>query len=270
MIIFGGKSHGDSAHSELLCDIYVLDLADLYWSTPFIAGFYPSPRYGAGLASGKNINNFEQILIIGGIGRTYAGMDLFSLGERTTDSHTQWHLEDMQSGKNKYQAATESMLLSNRRKIRDLEGQIYTLHDKSSCLEDEICLLQAKLEMEVMVNSDTVVMYKRLSAGLRDGIRGVREGIKKCSKEVERQEGKIRLVEGKVNQLERNFKETESYLATLDCAFIDIISINTREEFLKLPQDRLDEIAESRKAHQIALSSFKDWYQTSLDQEFSF
>ena len=50
MIVFGGKGPLGQKTSEVLNDVYILDMKDKYWSSPFIGGFYPSNRYGAGMA----------------------------------------------------------------------------------------------------------------------------------------------------------------------------------------------------------------------------
>lgn len=270
MIIFGGKGKASKNHNEILCDVFILDLIDLYWSSPFIAGFYPAPRYGAGMAWGLNINRSEQILIIGGIGKSYVGMDVFNLTEKEIDSSTQWYLEDVQSGKLKYQAVTETTLLSNRRKIRDLEGQNYNLQEKCEILDDEIYTLKGKLEEAEHEKNEMSSTYIKITQNLNSEIKRNEKSIAHGIKYLHLKNQKNKLFEEKIARLSSILKDTESFLVMMDSAFFGMISSNLQEEFRTFSQDRMNEIAERKKNHHFALASLRDWFKQSLDEEASF
>ena len=267
MIIFAGKGYGTRAQSDLLCDIYILDLQDLYWSSPFIAGFYPSMRYGAGIAWGRNVNNFEQILIVGGIGIGYAGMDVFNLQEKEVDSGALWHLEDVESGKLKFQASTQTTLLSNRRKIRDLEGQIYVLQEKSSFVEDDIYTLHGKLEVENNTKEERNKTFIEITKKIKSEYRRSTKEIKRSCRIKELGDRKIVNLENRISMLGTVLKEIESFLVVMDSSFYDTISINLSNEFRTFTTERMEEISERKKCHHSALAYLRKWYERSLTAE---
>ena len=268
MVIFGGKGLMQKNNTELLYDVYILDLKDLYWSSPFIAGFYPSSRQGAGMSWGINASSSEQILIIGGIGKGYSGMDLFNLKEREIDSNTQWHLEDIGSGQLKYQASTESTLLSNRKKIRDLEGRIYMLQEKGSFLEDDIITLKGKLEKEEHEKNKMKTDFKSISRKVKSEMKTNQKQVRKneiISGLIER---KISVYQNRIERLSSTLKEIETFLVIMDSAFYDTISLNNiSSEFLNFTKSRMDEISERKKSHQLALAILKDWYEKNIAYE---
>lgn len=263
MIVFGGKS----SNNELLCDVFILDLIDLYWSSPFIGGFYPSPRHGAGISYGKNKKNFNQILIIGGIGNGYVGMDVFNLVEKVIDSNTEWHLEDLQSGKSKLQTSTQSTLLTNKKKIRDLEGQNYLIQEKSGFLDDEIFTLNGRIEEKDSEKAEMHQIYNDIKKKLT-------KSIKSCKKTSTTYKNQISLKNQKISTLSQRFdilsgvlKEAESLLVTLDSYFYEIISCNLQDEFKNFSQERMEEISERKKSHSFGLMQLQSFLIQSFESE---
>ena len=268
MIVFGGKGPLGQKTSEVLNDVYILDMKDKYWSSPFIGGFYPSNRYGAGMAWGLNINNHEQILIVGGIGNNYAGMDVFTLEEKTVEANTLWHLEDLQSGKLKHQVSAESTSLSNRKKIRDFEGQIYMIQEKNSFIEDDIFTLKGKIEIENNEKVHTEKRFKDLSKTLKTEIKNTNFSISKFKKLSRLKGKKIKNLELRVSELAVVFREIESFLIIMDNLFYDTISLNiTNNAFATFGADQLEEISERKKSHEEALILLRSWYETSISSE---
>lgn len=269
MIIYAGKGAGLDGKTELLKDIYILDLNDLYWSSPFIAGFYPSSRYGAGIAWGKNINNIEQILILGGIGKIYSGMDVYNLQEKEIDSNCLWHLEDVEGGKLKFQASIQSTLLSNRRKIRDLEGQNFMLQEKISFLDDEIFTLKGKTELEKSGHQESHCNFIRISKAVKLGTRQSQMSTVKALRVQALKSKKVKNLVKRVEMLESVLEEIESFLVVLDSTFYDTISMNLSTEFRTFSTDRIEEINERKKCHHEALAYLRGWYELSYDSESS-
>jgi Galactose oxidase, central domain len=269
MIIFGGKGPSVNNSNEILCDVFILDLKDLHWSSPFIGGFYPSNRYGAGMAWGKNINSREQILIIGGIGKNYPGMDLYSLEEKVIESDTQWHLQDIQTGILKYQVRAESTLLSNRRKIRDLEGQIYMLQEKNSYIEDDILTLQGKIEIQNYQISENKEFFNKVSYDLKTEIRSNKKNISKYIRMSKLKQIKLKNLEDRVSRLGSMLKDIEGFVVTMDSLFYNTISLNIDNDIQTFSEEKLEEISERKKSHQEALIELRDWYEKNIKLEQS-
>lgn len=263
MIVFGGKN----SKNELLCDVFILDFIDLYWSSPFIGGFYPSPRYGAGLACGRNRKNVEQILIIGGIGNEYMGMDVFNLVDKIIDSNTEWHLEDLQSGKRKLQTSTESTLLTNKKKIRDLEGQIYLLQEKSGYLDDDIFMLKGKLDEQLSEKLEMQKIYRNIKKTLTDSIKHSQKSSENISKLTSLHSKKISCFQARVDYLSSLLKETESLIVTLDSFFYEIITQNLQDDFKNFSQERMEEISERKNSHTYGLLMLQSFLEHNFREE---
>ena len=179
---------------------------------------------------------------------------MFTLEEKTVEANTLWHLEDLQSGKLKHQVSAESTSLSNRKKIRDFEGQIYMIQEKNSFIEDDIFTLKGKIEIENNEKVHTEKRFKDLSKTLKTEIKNTNFSISKFKKLSRLKGKKIKNLELRVSELAVVFREIESFLIIMDNLFYDTISLNiTNNAFATFGADQLEEISERKKSHEEAL-----------------
>ena len=62
-MIFGGKDPS----GKYFNDIYILNLEDLHWSCPFIAGYQPASRYNHGACLIRSKVQEPTVMILGNI-----------------------------------------------------------------------------------------------------------------------------------------------------------------------------------------------------------
>ncbi|CAG9325201.1 unnamed protein product [Blepharisma stoltei] len=262
MVIFGGLEAIKTGRSErinILNDVFILDLQDMHWSSPFIGGFSPSKRHSLGIAWGANRLGREQLLIVGGIEQSFAGMDIFSLEEAELDPGQAWHLEEPQSTKKKMFSMTESAILSNRKKIRDLEGQVYNTRYRVSNIEDEILKLKStndEMKKVDKMNEDKLQdTINRLEESKREKID---EGFM-LRKETENKEKRYKLFVGRLEVLEDLIKKSESLLISVDSIFNEVIADNAGPNFVCLNKEKMGEIDDSRALHQESIKQLKNF-----------
>lgn len=98
IFIFGGQSsqYKDSEY-KINNEYFLVNLAEKNSSSDFIAGLYPSSRYGHKSASNiinENNNNLKyELLLIGGLDSIYCQMDAYLLKEEILDNNYNWIYE---------------------------------------------------------------------------------------------------------------------------------------------------------------------------------
>ena len=142
IVIFGGMtiipsktkgipmiSSGDvEENCKSLNDLYILDIASMTFSRPFVANFIPPARYGAAIAS----NQAEEdpiLLILGGLNTEYCYIDPFQLKEVQVFDNNEWKLKGHHLNKDKGETVLKESLrqandiiAQNNSRIIELEG----------------------------------------------------------------------------------------------------------------------------------------------------
>ena len=259
MAVFGGLEcirEGRTERINALNDIYLLNIEEMHWSAPFVGGYCPSRRYNLGMCWGVDTSGKEQLVVLGGLDQAYTGMDVYSLRQTELDPNQPWVLED--PNKKTPESVNESTILKNRKKIRELESEVFMTRDKILNLETNRETLKTQLEELHSQNSVEVLKQSleelRSSAGPHNLLESQlfeRHSLLKSRNS---------LYEKRIGSLEKMVKKAESMLITADHAFNEILALNDSEEFQGLSQQKAEEIQDRKSKHHQALLQVKKVY----------
>lgn len=157
---------------------------------------------------------------------------------------------------------TESAILSNRKKIRDLEGQVYNARYKVTNLEEEITKLKSSSEDLDKVNS---LKIKDMSNQIQKLEKQKSEKIDeafKLRKSTENKEKEYKLFMGRLDVLEDLLKKTESLLISIDSIFNETITKNAGPTFICLNKEKMGEIGDAKVVHQQSLIDLRTYIES--------
>jgi len=128
LVVFGGiQSLKDQI--MILDDLLLLDLKRMDWAQPFAGGILPSSRYGHAVATGIAMGR-EQLVLVGGLNRTYSVMEVYCLEELHLHPGQKWTLQEVRKAQ-ETAAQADLTIMINKKLLKELEGQLFAQRDKA-------------------------------------------------------------------------------------------------------------------------------------------
>ena len=129
MVVFGGiQSLKDTI--KILDDLLLLDLQQMDWSLPFAGGILPSSRYGHALATGRDPLGKQQLVLVGGLDRTYCVMEVYCLEEIRLLTGQKWTIQEVKKAQESA-AQADLTIMSNKKRLKEIEGTLFAQRDKA-------------------------------------------------------------------------------------------------------------------------------------------
>jgi len=265
LVIFGGICNQTG---KKLNDLAVLNLQDFHWSSPFVAGHLPTPRYNHAACVCDTPFHDHAMMIIGGLDNIYCNMDFYKLIETELRDKVQWEI--LKRPTQMEQLAGEiagSTLLGHRNYIDELDHIISHERTYGLELEQEIVRLEEEIKLAQVEHVNKIKAKEAENQALEEELTLTLEISKNSVHAINREE---QIYEGLIQKsihLEDILQNTEGYLMSLDKLFAAITKLkfddtDMQDRALKqLSESSKDEISKAKDLHKGSLQGLRSVYE---------
>jgi len=224
LMMFGGI---DNQTNQRLNDVAVLNLQDFHWSSPFIAGHLPTPRYNHAACVCDTQYLEKAMVVIGGLDSVYCNMDIYKLVETEFRDKVQWEKLTRPSPMEKMASEIAgATLLDQRNYMDELEHIISHERTYGLELEQEIEKLEEDIKLARIEHTKNVEAKEYENHSLEEECALKEEATRNLMFAISREQLIFESLTHKNSNLEDVIQNTESYLIGLDKLFTAVTKRN--------------------------------------------